>query len=174
MANISLDASIRTCKIDTAYANKVFSDRFLNPVNMVCPIWNGYDSAGRPVSADSFNTKSNGCNSALDRVVVENYQRPQYVEYVNLSVGGIEGSIYGPNPGYSMNQWDLMKKNQSLYDLNSVTGSFGQQFGSNINPGCGVHQYERAMAQDSQTLRKLSSFNEAYKSAANKMTSSCS
>ena len=173
MANISLDASIRTCKIDTGYANKVYSDRFLNPENMICPIWNGFDSAGRPACANSFDTKSMGCNSALDRVAVENYQRPQYVEYVNLSVGGIKGDIYGPNPGYSMNQWDLMKKNQSLYQLNSVTGNFGKQFGSNINPGCGVHQYNRAMAQDAQTLRKFSSFNQAYKAATNKMASSC-
>ena len=170
MANISLDASIRTCKIDTAYANKVFSDRFLNPGNMVCPVWNGYDGAGRPVCPDSFWTKSGGCNSALDRVAVENYQRPQYVEYVNLNAGGIQGEIYGPNPGYSMNQWDTMKRNQGLYELNNITGNFGAQFGANVYPGCGVNQYNRAMAQDANTLRKLSSFNQAYKASTNKLS----
>ena len=106
--NISLEASIRTCKIDPAYASKVQSDRFLNPGNMVCPIWNGYDSAGRPACADSFNTKNPGCNTAEDRVFVENYQRPQYVEYVNLSSGGIDGEFYGPTTPYSMTQWSKM------------------------------------------------------------------
>lgn len=173
MANISLDASIRTCKIDTAYANKIFSDRFLNPANMVCPIWNGYDSAGRPACPDSFWTKSGGCNSALDRVAVENYQRPQYVEYVNLSAAGIDGEIYGPNPGYSMNQWDSMKRTQDLYSINNITGNFGVQFGANVNPNCGVNQYTRAMAQDSEALRKATSFNQAYKAATNKMASMC-
>ena len=83
MSSISLEGSIRTCKVDTGYANKVESDRFLNPENMVCPIWNGVDLTGRRVCPDSFYTKSAGCNSAEDRVVVENNLRPQYAEYVN-------------------------------------------------------------------------------------------
>ena len=112
--NISLEGSIRTCKIDTAYAPKIFSDRFLNPYNMVCPIWNGYDSAGRPASADSFMTKRAGCNSAEDRVQVENFQRPSYVEYVNLSSGGIGGEFYGQSPPYSMNQWNQMKASENV------------------------------------------------------------
>jgi hypothetical protein len=164
MANVSLDASIRTCKIDTAYASKVFSDRFLNPGNMVCPIWTGYDSAGRPVCPDSYMTKRAGCASALDRVGVENYQRPQYVEYVNLSAGGIDGEFYGENPGYSMNQWDTMRRNQRLYQINNVTGNFGQQFGSTVNPSCGVEQYNRALSQDASALRKYTAFNQGYKS----------
>ena len=47
--SISLEAAIRTCKVDTGWANKVESDRFLNPNNMMCPIWTGVDSAGRSV-----------------------------------------------------------------------------------------------------------------------------
>lgn len=42
----SLESSIRGCQVNTGYAEKLYSDRFLNPGNMVCPIWNGYDSAG--------------------------------------------------------------------------------------------------------------------------------
>ena len=90
---ISLEAAIRTCKVDTGWANKVESDRFLNPNNMVCPIWNGVDLTGRRVCPDSFYTKRAGCNSAEDRVVVENAQRPQYMEYINLSANGIDGAI---------------------------------------------------------------------------------
>jgi hypothetical protein len=162
--NISLGASIRTCKIDPAYASKVQSDRFLNPGNMMCPIWNGYDSAGRPACTNSFNTKYAGCNSAEDRVFVENYQRPQYVEYVNLNSGGISGDIYGPTPPYSMNQWSKMKGASDLHVANNLTGNYGLQFGSNVFPNCGVNAYTRGMQQNAEALRKFSSYNQAYKS----------
>lgn len=167
--NISLEGSIRTCKVDTAYAPKVFSDRFLNPGNMVCPVWNGYDSAGRPACPDSFMTKSEGCNSAEDRVFVENYQRPRYVEYVNLSAGGIDGEFYGdPN---NMTQWDEMKAISDLRDAHGVAGNFGYQFGSMIYPNCGVYQYSKAMAQNAETLRKYSAYDQGYKSNCSKMYS---
>lgn len=102
---ISLEKNIRTCKVDDGWANKIQSDRFLNPANMVCPIWQGIDSAGRPVCTDSYDTKTAGCNNAEDRVVVENNLRPNYIEYVNLSAMGYEGDLYGgkstyPIPGY--------------------------------------------------------------------------
>lgn len=170
---VSLDASIRTCKIDPAYASKVQSDRFLNPGNMVCPIWNGYDSAGRPVCADSFGTKTAGCNSAEDRIFVENYQRPQYVEYVNLSAGGIDGEFYGQDPPYSMTSWDRMKSASDLNAVNNITGNYGLQFGSKVYPNCGVHQYARGMQQNQEALRKYSSYNQAYKSNYMKNISGC-
>lgn len=91
---ISLENSIKTCKVDDAWANRVQSDRFLNPCNMVCPVWNGLDTAGRPVCVDSYVTKTEGCNNATDRVVVENHLRPNYIEYVNLSSLGYEGNLY--------------------------------------------------------------------------------
>lgn len=167
--NISLEGSIRTCKIDTAYAPKVFSDRFLNPANMVCPVWNGYDLAGRPVCPDSFMTKRAGCNSAEDRVFVENYQRPRYVEYVNLAAGGIDGEFYGqPN---TMTQWDEMKAVSALRDTDGITGNYGLQFNANVYPNCGVHQYARAMAQNADTLRKYSAFETGYKSNCSRLMS---
>ena len=42
--SVSLESALRTCKVDTAWADKIASDRFLNPDNMVCPIWNGMDT----------------------------------------------------------------------------------------------------------------------------------
>ena len=71
MSSLSLNAALRVCKVDVGYADKVNSDRFLNPNNMLCPLWGGVDVAGRPVCPDSFYTKSAGCNSALDRVMVD-------------------------------------------------------------------------------------------------------
>lgn len=148
---VSLNSSVRTCKIDPAYATKIQSDRFLNPNNMVCPVWNGYDSAGRPVSADSFMTKNAGCNSAQDRVSVENYQRPQYVEYVNLSSNGIRG-VENPEMVYSSNE---------LQDTNNVTGNFGLQFSSNVYPTCGSFNYIRGMQQNQESLRQYSAYTNS-------------
>jgi hypothetical protein len=186
--SISLEAAIRTCKVDTAYANKVQSDRFLNPENMVCPIWNGVDTAGRRVSPDSFWTKNGGCNSAEDRVVVENNQRPQYMEYINLSANGIDGAIYGQNGGskeaYGNSmpwvnsgirdnvfnfptdyQQCLSADNQPIScndNVTNVTGNFGLQLSSDVYPSCGYYPYAQAMAQEQQALRQQQALQEGY------------
>jgi len=158
----SLDASIRGCQVNTGYADKLYSDRFLNPGSMVCPIWNGYDSAGRPVCADSFLTKSQGCNSAVDRISVENYQRPQYVEYVNLSSGGISGEFYGPA------NYEQIQTTADMYALNNVTGNFGMQFKSNVRPNsnCGLYSYEKNMQdqalQNRQAQMEMIGYNTNF------------
>lgn len=92
---ISLENSIKTCKVDSAWASRVHSDRFLNPSNMVCPVWHGLDNAGRPACENSFASKDAGCHSAHDRVAVENHLRPNYTEFVNLSSSGYAGNLYG-------------------------------------------------------------------------------
>lgn len=84
---MNLESALRTCKVDTAYQEKIQSDRFLNPRNSVCPVWNGLDTAGRVACKDSFYTKREGCNSALDRVGVENVLRPQYMQYISDTLG---------------------------------------------------------------------------------------
>lgn len=91
MSAISLQKNIRTCKADTAWANRFQSDRVLNPNNMICPPWTGKDSLGRSSVEDSYYTKSAGCNSALDRVAVENNQRPKYFDQVTLGTYGLSG-----------------------------------------------------------------------------------
>lgn len=136
---ISLESSIRTCKVDTGSANRLESDRFLNSCNVTCPVWNGQDTSGRFVCEDSFNTKSAGCNSALDRVDVENYQRPQYFDFVNLDGYGIQGNLYGQST-------IARAKNNS--DVHNLTGQFGQQYGSLTTTGCSYNKYEKAMASN--------------------------
>ena len=158
MSTISLESSIRTCKVDTSYANKIESDRFLNPQNMVCPTWHGYDSAGRPACLNSYNNKSRGCHSAVDRVSVENdVSRPQYVTYLPLDVAGIKGDIYGTT--HSSN---LYNTNNNLRAINEVTGNFGGQRGATTQPGCGTYSYKRAMAQEAQSGREQQSSNSVY------------
>lgn len=91
--SLSLQGSVRTCKVDQAWANKVQSDRFENPNLLLCPIWDGQDMYGRYVNPDSFYTKAPGCASAEDRVFVENDQRPKYFEYVSLDAAGLNNEI---------------------------------------------------------------------------------
>ena len=109
---ISLEAATRTCKVDQGSAARIESDRFLNPTMAVCPTWTGRDLAGREVNPNSFYTKRAGCNSAADRVLVENALRPQYSEYINLDVGeGLRGQMYGNNMNY---QNQIMRQNQRM------------------------------------------------------------
>ena len=144
--SISLDASLRTCKVDTAWASRVQSDRFENPDEMSCPVWTGFDLAGRQVSPDSFYTKSAGCNSALDRVEVENDLRPAYVEYINLSASGIDASVYG-NFDNNMSWTERGATQKELRDTNNITGNFGLNFGADVYPSCGYYPYKQAMGQ---------------------------
>jgi len=145
--SISLESALRTCKVNQSSANKVESDRFLNPDNMLCPIWNGHDLAGRPVCPDSFMTKSRGCNSAQDRVLVENnVTRPQYMSYITLSQNGIAGEIYGNITSHKNSQ---LRTNE-LDKVHGLTGQFGYvtDFGAQVIPGCGTGQaYEKAQLQ---------------------------
>ena len=185
--SISLESAIRTCKVDTGWANKVESDRFLNPNNMVCPVWNGVDTTGRRVSPDSFYTKNAGCNSAEDRVVVENNLRPQYAEYINLSANGIDGAIYGSlggskemygnsmpwnEVGDTNNVFNISKDAESCRknwnnascsnNANNLTGNFGKQLSGSVYPPCGYYPYKQAMSQVSQQNRQIEAFNNGY------------
>lgn len=132
---ISLEGSIRTCNVSSGWANRLQSDRFLNPNLMVCPPWQGVDTSGRSICPDSFYTKTPGCNSASDRVVVENGLRPQYIEYVNLNASGIRG-------GQECNQGqvnpDTVCHQKTLDAVHNQTGQFGLNtgFSQNIAPNC--------------------------------------
>ena len=81
---MSLEKSVRTCDVNVGEANRIQSDRFFNPQNMVCIPWNGLNNKGQEVCPDSFWTKTPGCDSSEDRVMVENAQRPKYMNYVTL------------------------------------------------------------------------------------------
>lgn len=130
MTSISLQGSIRTCKVDPGWASKVESDRFLNPELALCPVWNGVDNLGRPVAPFSFYTKNQGCNSASDIVTIENDQRPRYVEYVTLDARGY------------LNEKDTMipdkedVRNAVIQDIGKIGGNPGYGFGASIYPGC--------------------------------------
>jgi hypothetical protein len=163
-----MESAIRTCKVDTAWANKIESDRFLNPDNMVCPLWNGIDTAGRAACPDSFYTKNAGCNSAEDRIVVENsVSRPQYMEYINLNANGVQGDIYAGN-----SEWDNSGyRTKYLQNINNQAGQFGlvTGFGQNIYPSCqgsgragSTTAYQQAMNQEnSRGAQSMETYSKA-------------
>ena len=158
MSSLSLNASIRTCKVDTGEASRIESDRFLNPNNMICTPWNNQNSKGQTVCADSFYTKRAGCNSALDRVTVESNLRPDYAAYINLNMSGLQGDIYGNQTAWdesgSANKWEESR--------NLLTGNFGNQFKSTNYQTCGIGSYENSMAHNQQNNRQASYANNAF------------
>lgn len=77
--------------ITTGWADRFYSDRFLNSNQMMCPVPTNTDSFGRNVDPNSRITKLAGCSSALDRVQIEDEQRPKVFSNIFLNPLGIEG-----------------------------------------------------------------------------------
>lgn len=157
MSYLYLGGSLRTCKVEQGYASRLQSDRFENPGLMVCPVWTGYDSANRPVSYDSFYTKSPGCNSPEDRVMVENDLRPHYMEYINLDAEGFrypnlvesgKSPMSCTNASTNMNCYDSGVQKINIKNLDVVTGNFGQSPSTaQIQSRCGNYPDHLAMEQ---------------------------
>ena len=82
MANVSLEASLRTCKVNGNDAVYAQSERIFNPNAMVCPFQRQHDQFGRESCLPALYSKSAGCNSASDRISVENKHRPDIDYYI--------------------------------------------------------------------------------------------
>ena len=134
--SVPLTGSVQTCSVNTGYADKLWSDRYENPNNTLCPVWNGLDSFGRIVAYDSFYTKSPGCQSAEDRVVVENQLRPQYIDFITLDAQGyispalFDGKI-SANEGYK--KMETLRSTIDGQRLSRQNGSVGTQYNA-TNP----------------------------------------
>lgn len=190
--SISLLGSINVCKVNTGWANKIQSDRFENPSNLLCPLWNGQDNFGRFVHPDSYYTKNAGCNSADDRIAVENFLRPQYMEYVALDAAGFQAPLYGGNrvvEGYAppansiMFTADARQTNQDAFNRYNIVGSAGYDYsatntatdfglrgvsGNPNGPGCGRRNTVENFVQDtrqnySHNSQLANSHIQAYK-----------
>lgn len=156
MSNLSLQKSIQGCKVITDWANRQQSDRFLNSNNLLCPLWNGLDLTGRPVCPDSFMTKVRGCSNPLDRVMVENDQRPKYFQYLTLNAGGLEG---GMNEGVS-------RRAKMVEGAALTTPAYGQDLNAQLGyGGCAVNSYEKAMAGSAEGYRYQQAANHKYAAA---------
>lgn len=150
---LSLNATIRTCKVDSGNASKIQSDRFQNPGNLTCPMFNGYDQAGRPAISNTINTKYAGCNNPSERILPENNLRPQYAEMITLNTGGVSGQaadatcLNGGRSSCSLPRQDKAYAAMNLKGAYNIIGSAGQQISSAILPGS-AHPYIRAMDQN--------------------------
>jgi len=91
--SVFLDGAILGTMVNTGNANKLQNNQFLDPNAQMCPVWNGQDLAGRPSCEYGFYTKVAGCNSPMDRILVENALRPAYANYITLTASGIAGDI---------------------------------------------------------------------------------
>lgn len=168
MSNLSLDASIRTCKVNAENAARIESDRFLNPLNMVCIPWNGTDLTGRQVCRDSWYTMTPGCNSARQRVDVENFLRPNYSDYIGYNMSGVEGDIYGC--GNVSARQDTQVADKFIESRGKLSGQYGNQWQSTNIPSCGVNSYEKAMASVAQADRQAAAAGQAWNSYKSRMT----
>jgi hypothetical protein len=136
MSIVNLESALRTCKTNSANAERVLSDRFLNPRNMVCPVWNGLDAAGRVSCADGFKTKSSGCNSAEDRVGVENVLRPQYMTYISDNLGTSYNKNSMVPDGVKQEGFEMVdEKGFVRTQWSDITGSTGIDMNSIVYPG---------------------------------------
>ena len=78
-------------RVNTQWTDRFYSDRFLNPSNVVCPTPNKLDNMGREVNANSLKNKVGGCHPALDIVNVENQTRPSGLNSPYANPYGIMG-----------------------------------------------------------------------------------
>jgi hypothetical protein len=146
--------SANSNKTNTGYANKIQTNRFQNPQNQMCPVWNHQDLAGRTVCLDSFYTKYAGCNSPLDRIKVENFLRPAYMNYVTQSAAGIAGveADYGSNLAATASAF----YSQDRMNKQAQTGKFGLISAEAISRGTGQQDVRAANAyQNSQDQAAL-------------------
>jgi hypothetical protein len=149
---ISINGSVRTCKVETGYADKIQSARFQQTDLMVCPNWQGTDLTGRFVSPDSFVTKTAGCNLPMDRVAVENFLRPDYMSYINLDASGFKADMYGESctqAATNMECYEAYLRDYQLEQTRKVTGTFGGvASGADLTIRRESFPYEKAMQQE--------------------------
>ena len=151
--SVTLTGAVQTCAVNTGYATKLWSDRYENPDNTLCPVWNGLDQYGRVVSFDSYNTKYAGCSSALDRVEVENVQRPRYFDFVALDASGYLnpsalGAPVSTKEGFQ--KATALERQQRVYQAHMRGGNVGIQYANTAAPYstgvCGVNGQKCASA----------------------------
>lgn len=119
-------------RVNTQWADRFYSDRFLNPSNAVCPLPPRLDNLGRDADTNSLRTKAGGCHSALDVVNIENQTRP-------LGVSSSYGNPYGilghceddPEDGdireaYALYQ-RLLRKGVIVPDITSLVSNLKRQ-----------------------------------------------
>jgi hypothetical protein len=162
MSQVSLTAAMNgVCRFTAGNANRLQSDRQLfNTNEMLCPVWNGSDSAGRRgICANSFKTLSAGCDSPLRRTLIENALRPKYFEFITLNARGLEGNT--PVGVTAENVNEASQCNRSTWA--QQTGNFGLSEVANTTCGsCNMHPMTSAMANHHSVDREIQHASRAY------------
>ena len=163
---ISLNGSLRTCKVEQGWANKIQSARFQDAEQMLCPNWQGQDNLGRFVHPDSFYTKVEGCSLPMDRVLVENFLRPMYMTYINLDASGYKADLYTDRcnsemTGTNMECYESEIRNTQLNQYHKIGGQFGlNPSGANLTIRCPTNTYTIGQEQyDNQFQSELAQVN---------------
>ena len=161
MSYIAIAKNVQTCKVNVGAADRMFSQRFENKQDMLCPKFNGFDNAGRQVCADSFVTKTAGCNSAESRIKVENeVERPHYSDFVTLNITGLTGPLYGST---NMHTSSMKQQQYGIYNSGKVAGHFGGQNGKRQG-ACTLKPEASAMAQIAASKRNAAAARRGAKS----------
>lgn len=141
MSQPNLDGTILGNMVNTGNANKLQNNQFLDPNAQMCPVWNGQDLAGRPSCEYGFYTKVAGCNSPMDRILIENSLRPAYANYITLTASGIAGDIATHRQGVHNNNGQFgavspaqsVKSGNNASELNAINGNNNQTAGVMTN-----------------------------------------
>jgi hypothetical protein len=121
MGDVSIYNSIRSSKVTTGNAMQYAGMRTFDESAQVCPTRSNVSDFGVVgVARDSLNTYAPGCFSALNRMTVENIQRPRYSTYLNASainspgIGDDDMSVADGQYGGSKPYYDTQLGNQYI------------------------------------------------------------
>lgn len=111
--SVSIYNNIRSSKVSVGNVNQYQSMRTFDDSAQVCPARaNVSDSGVVGVARDSIQSYAPGCFSALDRMTVENVQRPHYSTYLNATAindPGVGDDAATPSAEYSnLQPYDTM------------------------------------------------------------------
>lgn len=115
-----IDKNLHTYgRVNTDWATRYYSDRFLNSNEMVCPTRLTFDSNGRAADHYSLVTTSAGCTSANERILVEDDQRPKLFSMPGLNSLGIEGGHFCTANNFpAQNTPGLVPDHRAVYSQN--------------------------------------------------------
>jgi hypothetical protein len=170
--SIGLTASILNPKVIPGNAERISSYRNQEPSAMMCPVWGGQDLAGRDVCPDSFYTKRAGCHSAMDRIKVENDQRPKYANHVTISAAGISGENADYGPSITKEQAGSAaldrnsRRNQPHFGLSSAESILPSRGSRMDTSAANAYQSQDGDAQAAQARRVNQSLNIGHNSQA--------
>lgn len=126
----------------TNWGATIQTDRILDPTQNLCLVNPGYDTYMRPGCANSLVTLTEGCDTPLARVDVENVvQRPQYQSYLSLSAVGYLGDDKTVMPFVTEDDAVYQGRMKNLSDLsnkNSMSAIAAYSAGAGAGAGSSV------------------------------------